>query len=263
MSKKLAKRQSTELSAETQEALQKKLATVRDRVEVGGGRMIRTKGKRFTFPDGTKVNEPLEVVIIEFMAWNLYFDEPYDEDNPIPPVCYAFNERPKDMTPSPNCKEMQIGADELCKGCHWNKFGSAPNGKGKACQNRRLFALLPANADEEDEMMLMSASPTSVSGFDAYVTQLSSDGELPISVITEIDFDDDVDYPKLTFSKIDDNPDVDYYFKYSAAAVDLLTREPQYEEEGEEETPAKKAAPKKKAATKKKVAAKKAAARRR
>jgi len=262
MSKKLATRRSTQVSTETQEALQKKLATVRDRLDVGGGRMIRTKGKRFTFPDGTKINEPLEVVIIDFMAWNLYFDEPYDEDNPIPPACYAFNEKAKELTPSVNCKEAQIEADELCKTCHWNKFGSAPNGKGKACQNRRLFALLPANAGEDDEMMLMSASPTSVTGFDEYVAQLSSDGELPISVITELDFNDDLDYPQLVFSKVEPNPDVNYYFKFSRDAVDLLTREPQYEEEGKEEEE-KKAAPKKKAATRKKVAAKKAATRKR
>lgn len=263
MSKKLATRKSTQLSAETQEALQKKLASVRDRLEVGGGRMIRTKGKRFTFPDGTKVNEPLEVVVVDFMAWNIYFDEIYDEDNPVPPVCYALNEKAKELTPSPNCKEPQVDLGELCKPCHWNQFKSHANGKGKACQNRRLLAVLPANADEDDELMLISASPMAVGDWDDYVAQLSADGYLPISVITMLDFDDDVDFPKLTFEKVDENPDIDYYFKFSATAVELLTREPQYEEEGEEKKPVKKAAPKKKAATKKKVAAKKAAARRR
>lgn len=255
MAKSIATRKPKQMSTATRERMDAELARTSSRIEIGGGRMIRTRGRRFTFPDETKINGPLEVVVIDYMAWNTYYDEPWEEDKTVPPVCYAFNEEPSKLAPSENSKEIQGEAGELCKSCHWNEFGSAPNGKGKACQNRRLLAVLPPDASEEDELMVVSVSPSAITKFDSFVSTCRDEyGVTPIGVICEMDFNEAVDYPSLTFRAVAENPDIDFYFNKTTEARAMLTNEPSYESD-EDDKPA--ATPKRKALTKKKVAKKK------
>jgi hypothetical protein len=261
VSKKLATRKPTQMSASTREKMEAQLAKIANRVDIGGGRMIRLSNNRFVFPDETKVNGPLEVIVIDSLCWNTYYDEPFDKDNPIPPVCYAFGEEPKSLVPSENSKELQIEPGESCQSCHWNEFKSAPNGKSKACQNRRLLCVLPPDASEEDEEMLISVSPSAIQKYDAFVLRCRDEyGVTPVGVICQIDFNEAVEFTSLTFDIAGENPDIDYYFNKIGTARALLTNEPSYEDNAEE-APKRKALPKKKVA-KKKVAKKKASARR-
>ena len=268
MSKSIATRKKTEVSAEARELMQKQLAEMNDRVSIGGGRSISTRGRRFTFPDGSKQSGPLDVIVLDFMSWNTYFDpdQPYDEENPLPPICYAFNEKPRQLKPSPNSKELQIEEGESCSTCPWDVFGSAPNGKAKACKNRRVMAVLPPDATDEDEIMTIAASSTAIRRFDDFVQECKNEhGVTPLGVVVELDFFEAVDYPSLTFTVVGANPDVNYYMNKLPEARTILTSEPTYSEDSEQETAvaAPKRTPRKKAVAKKKTTARKKRAARR
>ena len=258
-SKKMARRGNTALSAEKQAEIESRLSGMKDRVVQAQGRMIKTDNKRFTFPDGTVIKPPMEVVIVEFMPWNAYYDPdiPFDKDNPQPPICYAFNENPRELHPSPNGSDIQC--DGPCSDCKWDEFGTSPTGKGKACKNSRLFAILPPDAEKGDEMMLLAASPTAIKRFDTYVSELADvEGLLPVMAITSLDFVDGESFATLTFDFVEPNPDPAFFLDYTARAKEMLTNEPTYETE--EEKPVKTT---KKKVAKKKVAKKKVSSRRR
>lgn len=92
------------------------------------------------------------VVIIDFQRLNTYYGERFDQDNPMPPVCYAVGRTEEEMGPSPHMQQdlsyFQPQNDPTlygaCKTCALNQWGSADQGRGKACQNRRELTLLPA-----------------------------------------------------------------------------------------------------------------------
>jgi hypothetical protein len=135
--------------------------------------------------------ETLEVVIIDFVSSNLFYDGPFDRDNPQPPACFAIGAEPSLLVPSANSPNKQA---DTCSSCPNNQFGSAPTGKGKACKNTRLLALMPAaaleNPKEEAPIWILSVPPTSLKAYDSYVHTLAAKHRtVPIGVITEITLD--------------------------------------------------------------------------
>lgn len=92
------------------------------------------------------------VIILDFVRLNTYYGDKFDSDNPMPPVCYAVGRTEEELGPHlamqqdlsyfhPQNDPTLYGA---CKTCALNQWGSADQGRGKACQNRRELALLPA-----------------------------------------------------------------------------------------------------------------------
>ena len=173
-----------------EEQLAKEAAEIAKRIAAPTGDRIRFNANRaFITPDGME-GETLEVVIIDFVSSNLFYDGPFDRDNPQPPGCFAIGPEPSLLVPSPNAPNKQA---ETCSSCPNNQFGSAPNGKGKACKNTRLLALMPASAlesDEEAPIWILSVPPTSLKAYDSYVHSLASKHRtVPIGVVTEISLD--------------------------------------------------------------------------
>lgn len=217
----VAKRASSNVVA-IQDALKAQVAGMGERLGAATGISINTKAKRFTFPDGRKDDGPVELVIVDFIRHNTFYDAPYDEKNPIPPACFSLNQVIANMVPSKNSPVVQA---QSCKGCPMNEFGS--NGNGKACTNSVLLAVLPPDADEETPIWLLKVSPTGLKSFDGYVRQVTAMTQMPpLSVVTEVSFDDSLAYPSLRFGNPRPNDNLAVHFARQEEAKKLLETEP-------------------------------------
>jgi hypothetical protein len=208
-----------------QEALKAQAAGINERIAPGGGSKIRiTQDKKFILPDGTKTDGPLELVVVDFVTTHNFYETAFDKNNIVPPGCFAIGVNPKEMIPSKNSPNLQ---SDSCQGCPMNEFQSAANGKGKACSNNRLLAVLPPDATEDTPLWLLSVSATALRAFDGYVQSIvRAFGMPPIAVVTTVGFNDAADYPQLTFSDPKPNDQLDVAYARQAEARDLLMTEP-------------------------------------
>lgn len=208
-----------------QEALKAQAAGINERIAPGGGNKIRvTQDKKFLLPDGTKTDGPLELVIVDFVTTHNFYETAFDKNNIVPPGCFAIGVNPKEMTPSKNSPNLQ---SDSCQGCPMNEFQSGANGKGKACNNNRLLAVLPPDATEDTPIWLLSVSATALRVFDSYTQSVvRAFGMPPIAVVTTVGFNDAVDYPQLTFSDPKPNDQLAVAYARQAEARDALMVEP-------------------------------------
>jgi hypothetical protein len=201
MAKSTAKPKSN-LPINYEEQLAAEAAEISKRISAPSGDRIRYNGNvAFITPDGFEGKE-LEVVIVDFMSSNMFYEDQYDRDNPAPPTCFAIGPEPSLLVPSQNSPSAQA---DTCTSCPNNQFGS--KGKGKACKNTRLLALMPATAledsDEEAPLWIMSIPPTSLKAFDSYVQTLASRHKtVPIGVITKVYLDSSNAFASPRFSVV-------------------------------------------------------------
>ena len=215
------------------------------RVEPGGGKSIRIgQDKSFTLPDGTKTREALQLIVVDFVSRNEYYEGAYNKDEITPPACFAIHPEPKQLAPSANSPDKQC---DDCASCPMNQFGSAPTGAGKACKNTRLLAVLPPDADDETEIWTLKVSPTAVKAFDGFVASVNRAFQLPpVGVVVTVGFSEAKDFPSLEFSDPQPNENVAEHFSRQDEARDMLMREPDVSGFGAEK-PAKVAKPVRKA----------------
>jgi hypothetical protein len=153
------------------------------------GNFISFKAGVIAYQGNPVSNNKLQAVILDSVLENCFYDTDYDEDDPQPPVCYAFARDDKDMKPHENSSKPQA---ESCAVCPHNKFGSAPNGKGKACANRRRIGMLPGqplNKEvlEKSNFALAKLPVMSVGNWAGYVRALKGLQNRPsMAVLTEI-----------------------------------------------------------------------------
>lgn len=234
-----------------QEQLKAQVAAQASKIAPPSGINIRiTQDKKFQLPDGSKVDGPLDLVIVDFVSRNSFYEGAYDPNNISPPACFAIHPEPKQMVPSDNSPAKQ---SDDCASCPMNQFNSA--GKGKACKNSRVLAVLPPDADADTPMWLLQVSPTALKGFDGYVGSVARTFQTPpIGVITSVDFNSGVTYASLNFGDPRPNENLAVHFARQAEAKELLMAEPDVSGYGQE--PAKPArAPARPAARKPAVAA--------
>lgn len=215
---------------DVQAQLQKELENVADATSSSGGNKIRvTQGKMFVAPDGEETRGPIEVVIVDYTTHNLFYDEPFDRDNPQPPSCFAIAEpaslggKIKNMKPSPNASDPQA---DSCETCPMNEWNTGASGRGKACKNTRVLAIATTDADAETPLSSLSVSPTGLKSFDGMVKTLKSKQTTPIQVVTEVSLSEEVDFPRLVFRPIEPNPHFEAHFARRAEAQALLQEEP-------------------------------------
>ena len=213
---------------------------------VGGNRIRLTQDKQFALPDGSKTRDPLQLVVVDFLSRNEFYENAFDKNNPEPPGCFAIGDIPLRLVPSDNSPNKQA---ETCAECPMNVFGS--RGDGKACKNGRMLAVMPVRGDgETDEdlanapIWLMQVSPTALKAWDGYVKDVQRQyGVPPLGVITEVGFSEAVTYAQLTFSSVGPNEDVHVALDRVDEAKDLLNEEPDVSTYGQEKAkPAKAAA---------------------
>lgn len=200
---------------------------IKDRILAPSGDSIRIlKTKKFKLPDGTVSDGPLSVVILDFVAMNQLYDRPWVEGEAQTPVCMAFGNDPKQLVPYDTSPEKQ---SEVCKGCWANEWKSHANGKGKACANTRLLAVVANDTDANSPMLLLKVSKTGVKHFDAYVQSISDEfGSVPVSVVTDIFFDANEEFPTLRFGNPTPNDNLATHYNRRKAAMARLTTEPDF-----------------------------------
>lgn len=215
--------------------LAREAAEIQKRIAAPSGDRIKTNGsKEFITPDGAS-GMPLYGVVVEFVSTNTYYDTPFQQDSVSPPACFAIGLEPSLMAPSPSSPVKQA---ETCGVCPQNQFGSAPNGRGKACRNQRLLALIPAPADKpalneegaetSKPVWLLSVPPTSIKAYDGYVAKLRSNRTVPTGVVTKISMDPAITYANMQFDVVRalDPAELPVYMSRKREALDRLTVEP-------------------------------------
>jgi hypothetical protein len=217
------------------ELMSKEVANISKRIAAPSGDRIRFNGHTILTPDGGE-GEQLEVVVLDFVSANLYYDSQYDRDNPQPPACFAIGPEPTSLVPSDNSPDRQSDA---CASCPQNQFGSAVVGKGKACKNTRLLAVSPVTAldspDEPPPVWLLTVSPASLKNYDSYVNTLASKHKtVPIGVVTKVWLDENLTYasPKFSVVRPLENAELGLFFEHREGATKRLITEPdvsQYE----------------------------------
>lgn len=203
------------------DALEREVAANANKTAPPGGDAITIgQDKTFKLPDGTKTPGPLQLVIVEFNSSNKFYEGAYDKDNIAPPACFAIGENPTTMAPSDNSPNKQ---SDSCSTCPMNLFGSS--GKGKACKNTRVLAVLPPDADADTPLWVLNVSPTALKAFDSYVGEIARKFNLPpIGVVTEVSFDPNVDYASLRFGSPTPNANLaDHYARKDEAKKRLLS----------------------------------------
>ncbi len=205
-----------------QAAIAQQVADMGSRINPATGNMIRaTQDKKIVLPDGTKTEGPLELVIVDFVTAHNFYEGAFDKDAIVPPDCFAIGVNPKSMFPSANVPNKQA---DNCQDCPQNAWGS--KGKGKACNNERLLAVLPPDADANTPMWLLKASKTAITAFDSYVATVKNTfTALPVQMITTVSLDDNSDYPSFRFSNPVPNSAYAEHFARQAEAKEMLTAE--------------------------------------
>lgn len=184
--------------ADYREALRQELANLRTRIAPPAGNRISLKGRVFTLPDGSTHPGPIAAVVLDWRNSHRYWPQTYDPNQLADPVCFALSREFDALAPHPESPEPQAAR---CAICPKNVFGTAPNGKAKACKGGRRLAIVPPDADADAEPMLLDVSPTAISSFESYVLGLATEGKMPVEVVTHIGFKPDADYPSLLFAK--------------------------------------------------------------
>jgi len=224
--KGIAKRANTSMSAAAiKEQLQNEAAGIQSQIGAPDTKAIRIKDKVFTLPDGTVIQDSLDVVIIDFVSRNNFYEGKWDPKNPEPPVCFAIDKSANALVPSPNSADLQVKKGEDCTACAMNQWGS--DGDGKACKNTRLLAVVLPDA-EEPEVYTLSVPPTAIKGYDGYVGSVAKLYQLPpIGVRTTITFHQEKNYPLPLFSNPVPNEDIQEHFGFREEAETLLFVEPE------------------------------------
>lgn len=116
-----------------------------------GVKTFSTQGGTLSLGEDDMPGNMIAVVVLDAIMENTYYETRFDEDDPTPPTCFAMGRDPKTMGPpldhmeetDPDVKFFDPPS-EKCAGCPMNEWGSSDRGRGKACQNRRRLAVIPA-----------------------------------------------------------------------------------------------------------------------
>lgn len=166
-----------------------------------------TRGGVFRVGDD-ELGTELCVVIADAIWENTFYEGRYNPDEQNAPKCYAFGRSDEEMVPHVTMQqhpEYFVPQSEACDVCDWNKWGSAAQGSGKACQNRRRLAMLPAGVFGQDEngrtldiydtpehyasadQVTLKLPVTSVKNWRKYVNKIADTvGRPPYGVITRV-----------------------------------------------------------------------------
>jgi len=191
---------------------------------------------------------PQEFVVVDYRAQNTYYERGYVEGETTPPDCWAIAKKVSELAPDPS--RIANPEAESCKGCPMNQFGTAHNGKGKACKNTYLVALLPPGADENTELAFARVSPTGMKSFDGFANGCSARFKLPpVGAIVTVDTKQVGRGWTLNFGAFVKNPNYKQHYLRRAEAEAVLTQGWDAAEEEEAakpaaRRPARKAAPK-------------------
>lgn len=203
-----------------------------ERERLQGGTFLSVKGGILSYGDVEMPGNQACVIVLDSVYEKTYYGQTYDPDNAAAPVCYSFANDPDEVTGPHISMKTDLSyfhpQSSLCKDCPHNIFGTAEKGKGKACQDRRRLALIPAGyyakpAGSRELNLQLFTDPKhfqtaeiafiklpvmSVKGWSKYVTQLTSSMNIPpFAAITRLFIEPDTKAQyKVHFEVIDKLP---------------------------------------------------------
>lgn len=236
--------------------LSNEVANIKDTIQQSSGNRLKLNPTGdFETPDGLNLGNEIQVVVLDYATHNKLYFTPFNPQNPAPPDCYAMGKVLRDLVPEDDSPSPQ---HDKCATCPMNQFGSAANGKGKACSNRRLLAVLLVDPNDPEGHNQMDApiytldlSPTNIKSFDGMVASIArSLNGPPIKAVLTVVAENVGTYAKVTFTDPMPNPDYALHVPRRAEVQDLLYRKPDFEayETKAAQAPARRAAPARKAA---------------
>ena len=162
-----------------------------DKEQIIAGQFLSVKSGQMSLGGNPIKGNEVNVVVLKDIYENTYYEAEFDADNKGPPDCYAFGDDEKTMRPHEKASDPQA---EKCSSCKMNEWGSSTKGKrtGKACQNRRRLALIPAGdlspeAVAKAEVVYFKVPVTSGKFWGAYVKQVAATTRRPpFALITNI-----------------------------------------------------------------------------
>ena len=190
-----------------------KLKDLNDNLSGGAGsgaqnRRISLRGGKFRqVVNGEEMrvskNDSMEMVIIDAAKIaRTYYKGTYDPKNPEPPVCWSADTN----APAADVPEDQRQATR-CMDCPQNIKGSGA-GQGRACRfSQRLAIAFPQKLDEVYQLQLPA---TSIFGdaengempMQAYAKFLRANDMPAVAIVTEMNFDENSEVPKLFFKPV-------------------------------------------------------------
>ena len=211
--------------------IQRQAALVGQTVSGGGGNKITIDGKTFTM-NGQTTSEPINVVILDHTRRNTWYGGvPYKRGVISPVMCFATSE-PASLGGKvdnliPVAESPSVQSEGGCNACLFDAFGSSATGEGKECKNtQRLVVILPDENPEESPLMIVDVSSTALKGYAAYVKLLSTDGKLPLSVVTQLAFNPSMTYGSLIFKAIGPNTNRNAHYARVVEAQMMLKQLP-------------------------------------
>ena len=202
-----------------QERIRKRIENMDKTTGQVGGKNISTKGSKFTLPDGTTSDGPLNCVIVDYINNNAWYKEAYVEGGPItPPDCFSVGREIDSLVPHPTVEEP-VNAD--CKTCEKNEYGS--RGRGKECSNNVKLAILPENFKKDSEVYTIKVAPKGLKAWTEYVRTLEQRGVDPVQVVTSISFVPGLAFPQLKFKALGGNDQLDEVGPFMPSADILLS----------------------------------------
>lgn len=164
---------------------------------------ISTRASRFRLVEGgveSTVGITLDVIIVGVnpkvskIFYSRKFDQAAEDQSPD---CYSHDgTKPHASVQSPVC--------DSCANCPNNVLGSKilPSGaKSKMCADQRHLAVVAAA--DPSKVYNLTVPVSGMKALRAYFADLANYGIGPEEVITELGFDDEASYPKLTFKQKD------------------------------------------------------------
>ena len=119
--------------------------------KLGGGSFLTTRGGVFKIGEEEMPGNQVCVIILDSIRENTLYAERFNADEMAQPLCYAFGRTDAEMAPHISMADFPdvfAPQNDECKGCAFAEWGSSDTGKGKACQNRRRLAVIPAGVFE-------------------------------------------------------------------------------------------------------------------
>lgn len=135
-----------------------------DKLPAGGSDFLSFKGGAITL-GGSPIDNPMRAVVLDFQAERAYYSGPYVPDRKESPDCYSFD----GSEPHEKARNKQ---SDRCATCEHNQFGSAANGRGKACKEGMRAVFMSADdVEHADEAKLVQGrlSVTNSRTFDRFV----------------------------------------------------------------------------------------------
>lgn len=196
-----------------------------DRVKIptGGGLAFEVPGDD---PDSPDMEKELVGVIVDHHPVNAYWENKFEGQN-NPPDCSSMDGK---QGLNPNTGEIRN-----CKTCPLNQFGSAEDGRGKACKNMHRVYLLRSG---EMFPVLITLPPTSIKPLSNYIAKrVLAIGKRTTEVITKISLkkaqnSSGIIYSQVQFAKVEDlDPEIAEQIRQYSQGIKAITRQVQIEQD--------------------------------